>query len=298
MNRYDYLISQYPQHVVLMKEGQFYNLRKESAYIAHQLFQFRLYIARDEFCTGCPTTALSRVVRSFKEREINYIIMNREEIVEHMEFEINHYSDFKPFFEEMEEVRKKEMIRISEQALDLEVLRKTIQVIQKLTEQVLLACNKDMTVEEVFLKEGFTDQQLQESLHYAVSILNQVLSKGKVTKLKSFVQKPFHLEKECAEELITESDIKISSFVALLNKKNDDQNMKNLTATSITNWLVDSGYLVDSEKDDKKSRITTPLGESIGIKSVEREGRNGKYMINLYDQNAQKFLIDHMDLYR
>ena len=298
MNRYDYLISQYPQHVVLMKEGQFYNLRKESAYIAHQLFQFRLYIARDEFCTGCPTTALSRVVRSLKEHEVNFVIMNREEIVEHVEFEFNHYSDFKPFFEEMEEARKKEMIRISEQALDLEVLRKTIQVIQKLTEQVLSTANKDMTVKEVFLKEELTEQQVQEALHYSVSILNEVLGKGKVMKLKSLVQKPFHLEKERAEELITESDIKISSFVALLNQKKDDQYMKNLTATSITNWLVDSGYLVDSEKDDKKSRITTPLGESIGIKSVEREGRNGKYMINLYDQNAQKFLIDHMDLYR
>ena len=298
MNRYDYLNSQYPQHVILMKEGQFYSIRKESAYIVHELLKFRMYIARGEFCTGCPVTTLGRVVQNLKEREVNYLIMNRDEVEEHMEFEHNHYSDFQSVFDAMEEVRKNEIARISEQALDKEVLHKSIEVLEKWLDGIQTFENQDTSLEELYSKEEFTEQELEDALHYTVPVLKEVLSKGKVAKSNSLVHKAFHIDKELAMQLLTDEEIKISSFVALLNQKRENQFMKSLNATAITNWLVDAGYLIETEKDEKKCRIATSLGESIGIKTVEREGRNGIYFINLYNHNAQAFLAENIDAYQ
>ena len=298
MNRYDYLNTQYPQHVVLMKEGQFYCMRKESAYIIHEILKFRMYIARGEFCTGCPATTLSRVVRSLKEHEVNYVIMNRDEVEEHMEFEHNHYSEFQPIFEAMEEDRKKEIAWINEHTLDKEVLRKSIQVIEKWLECIQTCINQETASEEFYLNEELSEQEISDALHYILPILKEVLDKGKTSRSKSFVQKAFHIEKERAMQVITEEEMKISSFVALLNEKKDDQHMKNLNASSITNWLVNEGYLAETDKDEKKCRIATKLGDSIGIKTVEREGRNGMYYINLYNREAQVFLVENIALYQ
>ena len=64
----------------------------------------------------------------------------------------------------------------------------------------------------------------------------------------------------------------------------------------MTNWLVEKGYLTEiTRAQNKRMRVASPLGQSIGIISEERVSRTGvPFMLNLYHEKAQRFLLLHL----
>ena len=89
-------------------------------------------------------------------------------------------------------------------------------------------------------------------------------------------------------------------YVSVLTKKINEtvhnEKMRKLPARAISNWLVSKGFLTLYAKNDgSPSKKATSLGENIGIKTIVKDGANGPYMINVYDINAQKFIIDNIE---
>jgi hypothetical protein len=73
--------------------------------------------------------------------------------------------------------------------------------------------------------------------------------------------------------------------------------MRKLTATQVTSWLEQSGFLstvVNAE--GKNQRVPTDNAELIGISQVERINATGAtYLMNLYNTEAQRFILDNLD---
>ena len=91
--------------------------------------------------------------------------------------------------------------------------------------------------------------------------------------------------------------VSISGFVRALENLLPD-NMKNITIRSATTWLVQKGMLRESESDvtGRKYKIATENGNRIGIYSEVREGeRGGHYLATLYNRDAQRYLLDHIE---
>lgn len=104
-------------------------------------------------------------------------------------------------------------------------------------------------------------------------------------------------EEEKGEITISKEPIAISTFVHSINNVIDTTYIKKLRATHITTWLLNRGYLKEVHHEDGKVfRPATEKGNSIGISSIPKTNSYGrKYELNLYDENAQKFILEKVN---
>jgi ATP-dependent DNA helicase RecQ len=96
---------------------------------------------------------------------------------------------------------------------------------------------------------------------------------------------------EISDELIPIS-IFVDKINALLLQKCD----KKISAQKFSDYMVSKGYLEVESYDGKKAKIPTAKGQEIGISTIVKTRPNGEsYKQNLYDQNAQQYLIDNLE---
>ncbi len=88
----------------------------------------------------------------------------------------------------------------------------------------------------------------------------------------------------------------ISRFTELLNGMVDLDDMRKLPATTVTAWMVDKGFLeIQETPDGRRAKRPTPQGEAIGLSTELRHGLNGPYTVTLYNEAAQRFIVDNLD---
>ena len=119
-----------------------------------------------------------------------------------------------------------------------------------------------------------------------------------IGKKKPSSKKQYELEFQLTPEIVSNVYIAdrtgIAMFVKEINKM-IPENMKPLSASKVTQWLVSVGYLEEKERGDgHKYKAPTELGISIGITSVWKEGTKGQYLAVSYDANAQIFLLENL----
>ena len=150
-------------------------------------------------------------------------------------------------------------------------------------------------LEDSVLKSSFNKKILLD----AASIIDQLLkldfNPTRIDKRKKYA---FFLDSEKREMIeISREPISISAFVYAINEQVDTGKMKKLKATQITTWLMKNGYLCEIEHPDgKRFKVATKKAETIGILPSKRQSECGReYVVNMYDENAQKFIIDHLE---
>ena len=87
----------------------------------------------------------------------------------------------------------------------------------------------------------------------------------------------------------------VSNITDYLNTLVDLETTKKLTIGSISNWLVEKGFLVNVVVNGKNKKRPTEYGLKIGISTVEKNGMYGTYTMIVYDQQAQQFIYDNID---
>ena len=110
-------------------------------------------------------------------------------------------------------------------------------------------------------------------------------------------------EDEKENVLLSDEAIPISTFTYRINDQAKTPDMRKLKATQITNWLLEKGYLSQiKHSDGKVFKVITEKAKSIGISSISKVNSYGrKYELNLYNKNAQKYILDNLnenDTYR
>lgn len=134
---------------------------------------------------------------------------------------------------------------------------------------------------------------------HASQVLDRVIQNGGVVGYgRKQNLKPFTITaEEKANIPISEEPISVSVLVRNINSVTATLSMRKLTATQVTSWLEQSGFLstvVNAE--GKNQRVPTDNAELIGISQVERINATGAtYLMNLYNTEAQRFILDNLD---
>lgn len=133
---------------------------------------------------------------------------------------------------------------------------------------------------------------ISRCLFYVAELIAEA-GKRKASPSKQYDVEFFLTPEDLSRIYITEKS-SISVFVKEINRVIPD-NMKPLSYTSVTNWLVKTGYLVEILKEDgHKTKTPTEQGRSIGISSEQRVGSNGEYTVVLYNSIAQRYILDNL----
>lgn len=75
----------------------------------------------------------------------------------------------------------------------------------------------------------------------------------------------------------------------------NDPDRKKLKITTITGWLIEKGIMSkQADADGKSKRLPTAIGEQIGLTVKLRKGQYGTYQAVFYTEEAQRFLLDHL----
>lgn len=152
-----------------------------------------------------------------------------------------------------------------------------------------------LIVEDTILRSSYNKRILED----AASVIGQIMSLGiDPDSYDSRRKRSFFLTiGEKQQIALSEKPISISAFTHAINSVIDQNQKKKLQAVQITSWLMSKGYLDEREDDDwKKFKIITPKSSEIGISAEQRQSPCGRvYQVNLYNRDAQCFILDHMD---
>jgi len=140
--------------------------------------------------------------------------------------------------------------------------------------------------------------RLARCFFYTSDVLRRVIENGGEIKAPRKPKRAgFSLtEEQTASVQISESPLRISELVDRLNAVIDTEQMKKISTTAITGWLLEKGFLYEHLNDGgKKSRLPTEAGIGIGLSTEERQTMQGRFTVVLYDSNAQSFILDNLN---
>ena len=91
--------------------------------------------------------------------------------------------------------------------------------------------------------------------------------------------------------------ISLSAFAKEIEKL-IPENMKTISYKSMVTWLLQEGLLIESDpyRDGRIYKIASEKGNRIGIYSEDRERTSGHYLVTLYNREAQRFLLEHLEV--
>jgi len=135
--------------------------------------------------------------------------------------------------------------------------------------------------------------RLSRCFFYVADVLGQVVVREK--KAAKIPLLPFALPDELREQIPVEPSAMIRRFTDSINALVDLAVMQNLKTTAFTGWLVEQGYLREDIYNGKKRKVPTDKGRAAGITDEPRQGQFGSYTATLYDENAQRLMIAHLD---
>ena len=140
---------------------------------------------------------------------------------------------------------------------------------------------------------------LSRNFFFISDVLRQVLENGGVVGRRArskVVLSPFMLADDMREKIeITEAPAMIKQFTDRINSLIDERTMKKLKVSALTVWLVKEGLLCEEIVNDKKRKKPTKAGEKLGISSEAREGQYGGYLAILYNESAQRHIVNNLE---
>lgn len=150
------------------------------------------------------------------------------------------------------------------------------------------------------VKEGdlVNNVRISRCLFYVSGILEKVVANGGYVGTKpKVVREPFFLPEEAlASFRFSDVPIPVSELAARLNILKQKENMKDLPAAKIADWLVRTGFLtIRLDQQGKKRKYPTEQGVSLGLSVERRSGQYGEYDMVLYNRAAQQFVVDNLD---
>lgn len=171
--------------------------------------------------------------------------------------------------------------------IDKEKLRVAIEWISKLANGVNPIDDSSLSENDIV-----NNIHISRCLFYVADLLENIGTPKPKTRKQYELE--FQLTQEAAAKVLITEATGISIFVKEINKV-IPENMKPLSTTQVTEWLVSVGYLEERQRNNgHKYKIPTELGTSIGITTIWKEGRQGGYLAVSYDTNAQNFILENL----
>ena len=172
---------------------------------------------------------------------------------------------------------------------ELEIMQRAKMYMEKLAQGIDPISDQEIPEDSVL-----NNVRLARCFFYVSGILNQVIANG--GKVASSPKNDFYItEEELKRVNPSQEPIRITQFVDLIMNAINDPDRKRLKTTTITDWLIEKGFMSKQvDADGKSKRLPTNMGEQIGLTVKLREGQYGTYQAVYYSTEAQRFLLDHL----
>ena len=140
--------------------------------------------------------------------------------------------------------------------------------------------------------------RISRCLFYVSDILRRVIENGgSIGKAEKTKKQPFAISHDVLKEFpISNAPIPVSEITRRINELVESEAMTKLKYTSVTAFLLQSGFLEEAHSGDGKTAKTpTEDGKALGISTEERIGQTGTYRVTVYSPDAQRFILDNID---
>lgn len=139
--------------------------------------------------------------------------------------------------------------------------------------------------------------RISRCFFYISDVLRQIIDNGGITPPKAVKKEKFYITSEALEAYqFSETAVPVSKIAESINAFIDETYMKKVSHKNINDWLISLGLLsVVTTPDGKNTKRPTERGTELGIFTEHRIGQRGEYDVNLYNINAQRFVIDNID---
>ena len=173
---------------------------------------------------------------------------------------------------------------------ELEIMQRAKMYMDKLAQGVDPITDREMQEDSVL-----NNVRLARCFFYVSDILGQVIANGGVIGGRPKLQ-PFEINTDqLAGIRISQEPIRVTQLVEIISAAVDNPQMKKLSTTVVTNWLLEKGFLEkQTGLDGKSRRVPTRNGLLIGLTTETRQGQYGEYQAVFYNAAAQQFVLDNL----
>ena len=153
-----------------------------------------------------------------------------------------------------------------------------------------------LTGREVPEDSVLNNVRLARCFFYVSDLLERLIANGGQTEKKPKLH-PFAMNAaQLARVQVSREPVRITQMVERISTAADNPQMRKLSTTVITNWLLEKGFLQkQTGMDGKSRRVPTREGFRIGLSIQTRQGQYGEYKAVYYNEEAQQFVLDNLE---
>lgn len=175
---------------------------------------------------------------------------------------------------------------------ELEMINRAKTYIDKLANGV-----NPLTDEPVSENDIVNNVRISRCFFYISDLLRRFAEGGFPEAAKKGKKQPFIITEEQRKRFeFSETPISVSEIARRFNAAVNTEGAVQMRYSGITFWLIESGLLsVDSREDGREVKLPTAAGMELGISQEVRSGANGSYTVVVYNENAQRYIVDNID---
>lgn len=175
---------------------------------------------------------------------------------------------------------------------ELEMINRAKTYIDKLANGV-----NPLTDEPVSENDIVNNVRISRCFFYISDLLRRFAEGGFPEAAKKGKKQPFIITEEQRKRFeFSETPISVSEIARRFNAAVNTEGVVQMRYSGITFWLIESGLLsVDRREDGREVKLPTAAGMELGISQEVRSGANGSYTVVVYNENAQRYIVDNID---
>ena len=175
---------------------------------------------------------------------------------------------------------------------ELEMINRAKTYIDKLANGV-----NPLTDEPVSENDIVNNVRISRCFFYISDLLRRFAEGGFPEAAKKGKKQPFIITEEQRKRFeFSETPISVSEIARRFNAAVNTEGAVQMRYSGITFWLIKSGLLsVDRREDGREVKLPTAAGMELGISQEVRSGANGSYTVVVYNENAQRYIVDNID---
>ena len=175
---------------------------------------------------------------------------------------------------------------------ELEMINRAKTYIDKLANGV-----NPLTDEPVSENDIVNNVRISRCFFYISDLLRRFAEGGFPEAAKKGKKQPFIITEEQRKRFeFSETPISVSEIARRFNTAVNTEGAVQMRYSGITFWLIESGLLsVDRREDGREVKLPTAAGMELDISQEVRSGANGSYTVVVYNENAQRYIVDNID---
>ena len=173
---------------------------------------------------------------------------------------------------------------------ELETMQRAKMYLDKLAQGIDPISNQEVPEDSVL-----NNVRLARCFFYVSDVLGKVIDNGGMIGGKPKLQTFAISADQLTRVQISQELVRVTQLVDMISEAVDNPQMKKLSTTTITNWLMEKGFLEKQIGADGKSRrVPTQNGLMLGLSTETRQGQYGEYQAVFYSAVAQQFVLDNL----